>query len=124
MAFNVDIDPRVEFEVRQGNRSEKVAHVFAEVSEADLVKYRRKALDFKRRGKQVENKGSSDAAAIWLWDKCIKSVEGYQAGDGADLMTREDWKKRVPPVHKVTAVELLYQVEEVDAAEDADPLAG
>ena len=115
-----DTEYRVEIKARDAHGVEhSLVHVFAPIGEPVLIEFQRRLSRTEAKRNRVIFEGNPMEAKLWLWNKQIVSVEGYSAG-GTDLMKSGEWAARVPPPHRVAAVDRFY---EVWTAEDADDLA-
>jgi len=86
--------------VIEGARYELV-HVFREPTAEDKKEYQRRLNRTEGIGAERRIILDLGESAEFLWDACIKKVEGY------DVTGVKDWKDRVPLEHKQWAVDAL-----------------
>jgi len=97
------------FKVERFGKTYKLKHLFREPTAADkrarmneLAKTRIRS-GRRREGQEVTT--DYFGASLLLWDRCIKSVEGYAIKEGD-----QNWREKVDPDHKRIAVEKLLQM--------------
>jgi len=84
-----------------------MAHEYYEPTPAQLIEYHRLLSRVKRdEAGQEQRDGNLLEARLYLWRACIHRAGGYEF-DGADLMTRENWKDLVPARHQVEAAQVM-----------------
>jgi len=119
---------RVAFKAAAGDGTGRlwpVTHVFRDISQEELLEFERKLPRTELRRNKLITKGSAMKAKLDLWAKLIKKVEGY-VYKGRDLVELSDWKAKVPPQHRVQAIDSMYEMivpdeEEEDLAPFGEP---
>ncbi|MEA2063019.1 MAG: hypothetical protein U9P14_04925 [Gemmatimonadota bacterium] len=94
----------VDFQVRAGDEVFPIRHIFREPTVEDKKEYWScmSRSELTGAGDQADRGGDFLSAMELIWERCVKSVEGYEVPDGGT-----DWHALIPLEHKAWAVNSL-----------------
>ena len=97
-------DVTVTLNVKLKGEPYELKHIFREPTAEDKKGYWRHMSKTEITGRQQKQSMDYFGAVEFLYDRCIKDVEGYDKPAGV-----KDWKKLIPIEHKQWAVEALQE---------------
>jgi hypothetical protein len=107
---------RVELEVDQDGRQHLLVHVLRQPTTDDWIEFDKNSSEYKLKGRKSRFETKVLKARVVLYNKLIKSVEGYWDEELDKPLTTEipDWKEKIPALHKS---EIINEFGEVSVVE-------
>ncbi len=113
--FEVEAEQiKIELAVKQGGETHRLTHNLRQPTTSEWKEYDRRQATT---GRHMKITAHIIDSREWLYNKLVKSVEGYTC-KGQDIMDVTDWQAKVPVLHKSEVISRLGEIEDIEPGEE------